>query len=433
MAAFLAIVLPVLVGLALIAIANLVIRNGREHRHNVFFAALYFLSGMKSVSEGVGVAADGFHAQAPFFPPQLFWELLGSFCALGMLPLLALFVSSFPRPMAWMTKHPRRGVVFLAPSALVLLSYLLFLGGLAGYGLLNAVEQLFNILLTVTTVAAIVLLLRTRARSPDAIERSQAVYVLLGFLPAFVMGWTISALQWGEAAGSLAPATADRLIAIILSYVSPVFELLACCLVAFAILKYNILGISRKFRIGVKSVLAGGMVVALFLVMQFIENIVLQGKVFAFAGPYGAFILAGGTSVVLFKPIETFSDRMSGKLLPGAAAAAEAGAAVAATAAAASAAQLHAEQIYHAQATYVLRDAKVSERELAFLNNLRQQLGLSPEQARRIEEEVERILKVDAPETGHSAAPSAAAPAPAADLPPSGQVAEMKPAADQQH
>jgi hypothetical protein len=405
-AAVLPIVLPVLVGLALIGIANLVVRHGKEHRHNLFFATLYFLSGMKSVSEGVGVAADGFHASAPLFPPRLFWDLLGSFCALGMLPLLALFVSSFPRPMAWMVHHPRRGVVFLLPSVLVLAAYLLVLGGQADPAILNGIEQMFNVLLTATTVTAIVLLLRTRARSPDPVERTQSVYVLLGFLPAFVTGWVISGLQWGEASGSVSPGAADPIIAAILAYVSPLLELGACCLVAFAILKYNILGINPRFRLGVKSVLSGVMVVTLFLFMQFIENVVLQGKVFAFAGQYGAFILAGGTSVVLFKPIEKVSDNMSSRLLPAAAAveaAHEAADRATQAPAAPAAAVLHAEQIYHAQATYVLRDAKVSDRELAFLANLRVQLGLSEAQARRIEETVERILKVDAPQTGHSA------------------------------
>src|SRR5688572_16489488 len=100
----LSVFLPVLVGLALIGIANLVIRNGLDHRHNLFFAGLYMLSGLKSLSEGLAVQANEFNAAAPWFPRSDFWDLLGIFCALGMMPLLLLFVSSFPRPTGWMLR-----------------------------------------------------------------------------------------------------------------------------------------------------------------------------------------------------------------------------------------------------------------------------------------------------------------------------------------
>ena len=411
-----AVVLPVLVGLALIGIANVVVRSGRDHRHNLFFAGLYMLSGLKSVSEGLAVAADDFNASAAWFPPSTFWEVLGVFCALGMLPLLLLFVSSFPRPVAWMQRSPRLAVLAFLPSALVALLLLLFVAGILGPDLYVGAAQGFNVFFFAVTLVAVVLLLRTRSRSPDPIERTQATYVLLGFIPAFLTGWAVSAIQLGS--GSLVdPDVGRRVIADILHFVSPVFELLACSLVGFAILKYNLLGINPRFRLGVKSVLAGAMFVGFFLLTQFVENVVLQGKVFSFADDYtsgyGSFILSGATSLVLFKPIEKVSGRVSDRLLPGAAAVAAArdgkadGAGAPAGPGAGEAAVLHAEQIYHAQCTYVLRDAQVTERELALLRNLRAQLGLGEEQARRIEQEVERLLEVDAPQTGSSAPPAA--------------------------
>jgi uncharacterized membrane protein YebE (DUF533 family) len=61
-----------------------------------------------------------------------------------------------------------------------------------------------------------------------------------------------------------------------------------------------------------------------------------------------------------------------------------------------------AAEIYHAQASYVLRDANVSPREIAFLHALRAQLGLSSREAQHIEERVEALLRVDAPQTGRS-------------------------------
>ncbi|HUR25738.1 MAG TPA: hypothetical protein VM327_06980 [Candidatus Thermoplasmatota archaeon] len=400
----LAVLLPVVVGLALIAIANVVIRSGREHRHNLFFSALYFLSGLKSMSEGLAVTADAFHEAAEGFPPSAFWDILGIFCALGMLPLLLLFVSSFPRPVAWVQRSPRLAVLAFLPSALVALLLVLFVVGIVPPGLYVGAAQGFNVFFFAVTVIAIVLLLRTRSRSPDPIERTQATYVLLGFLPAFLTGWAVSAIQLGQG-GLVDPATAQTLIANILHFVSPVFELVACSLVGFAILKYNILGINPKFRLGVKSMLAGGMFIALFILTQFIENVVLQGKVFAFAGDYGSFILSGATGIVLFKPIEKVSGRVSDTLLPGAAAVAAVSGTGGPEPQVAAAATLHAEQIYHAQCTYVLRDAQVTERELALLRNLRTQLGLSETQARRVEQEVEQLLKVDAPQTGSSATP----------------------------
>ncbi|MHB1262695.1 MAG: hypothetical protein ACYC2H_13390 [Thermoplasmatota archaeon] len=404
-----AVLLPVIVGLALIGIANVVVRNGRDHRHNLFFAGLYFLSGLKSMSEGLAVMADQFNEQAAWFPPKAFWDLLGTFCALGMMPLLLLFVSSFPRPMVWMATKPRLMSVAFFPSALVVLLLFLAIFGLIPPELYFGAANAFNIPFFAVTVFAIILLLRTRSRSPDAIERTQATYVLLGFLPAFVTGWAVSAIQLGE--GIFIDPTASRaLIDAILHYISPILELVACSLVGFAILKYNILGINPRFRLGVKSVLAGAMFLTLFMVTQFIENVVLQGKVFAFAGDYGSFILSGATGIVLFKPIEKVSGRASDKLLPGAAIVAAAAKSEEPAPQTAAAATLHAQQIYHAQCTYVLRDAQVTDRELALLRNLRTQLGLTEEQARAIEEDVERLLKVDAPQTGQEAVGTVRAP-----------------------
>jgi hypothetical protein len=248
----LAIALPVVVGLALIAIANVVMRHGREHRHTLFFAALYFLSGLKSLSEGLAITADAWNAEAALFPSKLFWDLLGIFCALGMMPLLLLFVLSFPRPVEWMTDHPRRSVLAFGPSAVVAATLVLFLAGLLAPGPYLAAVSIFNVLFFAVSVAAIFLLLRTWTRSPDPVERSQATYVLLGFIPAFVTGWAVSAIQL--ASGSVVdPETGRRAIADILHFVSPVVELVACGLVGFAILKYNLLGINPRFRLGVKA------------------------------------------------------------------------------------------------------------------------------------------------------------------------------------
>lgn len=373
----LAIALPVVVGLALFAIAGLVARHGSKHRHNRMFSALFFLSGIKSVSEGLVLVAGQSTAA---------WTLLAQLCGLGMLPLLFLFLVSFPRPAPWMVRSPGLGSLAFVPSFAVLAVLLLQPGSDTFYGVIVA----FNVLSTGMTLAALILLLRTRRHSPDAIERTQASFVALGFLPSFVATWVISALFMAGVAGVVDPGLAQGWINVVLRYLSPVFEFLAAGLVGFAILKYNILGVSPRFRVGVKSVLVGTLFATVFLLTQFVENVVLQGQLFSFAdnytGGYGSFVLSGVSGLVLFKPIESVSTKVADRLLP-----------------ARTDALSRAGEVYHAQCTYVLRDGNVSDRELAFLHNLRAQLGLSEAEARGIEEKVERLLRVDAPQTGATA------------------------------
>lgn len=389
----LAVVLPVLVGIALIALASVVIRHGGGHRFNVFFAALYILSGLKSMSEGLDQVATQFNEKAPLFPPTLFWQLLAAFCGLAMLPLLFAFVASFPRPVNWMVRRPGLAVLAAWPS--VVMGCILTVAVLdpSYVRLYLDVVPVFNVLGVALSVIALLLILRTRRDSPDTVERTQARYVAVGFLPAFFFGWVITGIQFLFDGGAVSATTANGLTADIVHYLSPMAELFAAGLVAFAILKYNILGIQPGFRLGVKSFVVGFVFATVFLLTQFVENVILQGQLFGFAddftGGYGSFILSGVTGLVLFKPIERVSERVSDRLLPRAP---DDGPGA------------RAAEIYQAQCTYVLRDAHVSEREMALLRNLRAQLGLTDGQARAIEERVERILHVDAPQTGATAA-----------------------------
>jgi hypothetical protein len=396
----LAVALPLVVGAALIALATLVLRKGGKHLHGRLFGALYLLSGIKSVGDGLtaaysradgtlGFVADQMHASAPFFPDSLAWLRISNVCGLAMLPILFLFCSSFPAPAPWLRRSPWMAAIAFLPSAIV--GVVVFTSH--DDATLASVTLGFNVLASGLTALALAFLLRVRARSPDYIERQQASYVALGFLPSFAATWGITALIVGLSQGLLPFAPSMQAINVILRFVSPVLELVSAGCVGFAILKFNILGVDPKFRVGVKSAIVGFVFVLVFLVTQAFENIVLQGKLFAFAGEYGSFLLSGVTSVVLFKPIEKLSAKVSDKLLPkpgGDHRAID-----------------RAAEVYHAQCTYVLRDGNVSERELAFLRNLQAQLGLAPEMARAIEEEVERLLKVDAPQTGSSAGGSA--------------------------
>jgi hypothetical protein len=391
----LAIVLPVLVGLALIGVAALVFRHGREHRHNLFFAGLYLLSGLKSVGEGLSLLPESVHESARLFPAGPTWELLAFFCGLGLFPLLVLFVSSFPHPAKWLQRRPALGALPFLPSVAFAAVTVMVLQGELDVSWFDACLRAFNYLLVAATVGAIVWLLRTRSRTKDPIERTQALYVLVGFLPSFVLGWAITALQEAQGAGVVGPGAGDDLVEGILHFVSPLLELVACGLVGFAILKYNILGIDPKFRVGVKSVIVGFLFAVVFLTTQGIENLIIEDLIFSFAGQYGSFLLSGVSGLVLFKPIERASDKVANKLLPPQNV---------------DGGSKHAEEIYHAQASYVLRDSKVTDRELTFLRNLREQLGLTEATARRIEEQVERLLEVDDARLGQQATGAGAVP-----------------------
>lgn len=389
------------VGAALVALAQLVLRKGGRQLHTRLYGVLYLLSGIKSFGDGLtasftrddgtlGYVADRMHASAPLFPDALAWLRITQVCALAMLPLLFLFCSTFPAPTARMRSAPR------------LMATLAFLPSVVAAGVLflwkdeQAIASValgFNVLASGLTALALGFLLRVRANSPDYIERQQATYVTLGFLPSFAATWGITLILVGLSQGMLPVGPSVQTLDAILRFVSPVIELGAAGLVGFAILKFNILGVDPKFRVGVKSAIVGFVFVLVFLLTQGVENIVLQGQLFAFAGPYGSFLLSGVTSVVLFKPIEKVSAKVSDRLLP--------------KPSGDQRAIDRAAEVYHAQCTYVLRDGNVSERELAFLRNLQAQLGLAPEMARAIEEEVERLLKVDAPQTGSSAASGA--------------------------
>lgn len=402
----LAVALPLLAGFALVALASLVLRKGGRHLHTRLFGALFLLSGIKSIGDAMGFVyaysepspgvvvphhvADRLQESSPLFPDGATWMVITQLCALAMLPLLFAFCASFPHPARWMRRPALvLGLAFL-PSVVV--GALLFTAdGLTlavGGGTFDLLDILvgFNIVASGMTATALVLLLRTRSRSPDHIERQQALHVALGFLPSFLATWGIAAMFIGYNLGMVSLPALAQANAAVLHFLSPIFETIAAGLVAFAILKYNILGVQPGFRVGVKSTVVGFVFVLVFLLTQGLENIVLQGQLFAFAGEYGSFLLSGTTSIVLFKPIEKLSGKVSDRLLP--------------RPAGGDAGLARAAEVYHAQCTYVLRDGNVSEREMAFLRNLRDQLGLSEAQARAIEEKVERLLKVDAPQTG---------------------------------
>ena len=81
---------------------------------------------------------------------RLFFGALAVF-----LPLLFLFVSSFPHPAAWMQRSPRLGGLAFLPSLLLALLLSGFLVGAVPFDVLFLAMQAFNGLLFAVTVAAV--------------------------------------------------------------------------------------------------------------------------------------------------------------------------------------------------------------------------------------------------------------------------------------
>ncbi|MHB8634492.1 MAG: hypothetical protein ACYDBQ_11110 [Thermoplasmatota archaeon] len=381
--------LPLLTGAGLVAIAALVARTGWEHVHNRLFSALYLLSGVKSWTDGLRAAAQGqswaerFHAASPLFPGSEFWGSLGALCLIAELPLLLLFASHFPRAAPWVARHPGRVVALAIAAAVLAAAYLrpppLALGFLAGRGV---VIVALGLVATAVTISVVAILARTLARTRNPIERSQAGYVLAGWTPSFAVTWLFTGLTL--------KFLVDRNLSTlawenpIQEYVSPVLELVAAAFVAYAILKFRLLGIELQVKGGVKYIVmtatVGGI---LFLVVTYVENFVLQAQFFSFAGPQVAAVLSGITSLLLFRPVERIAEIITNRLFPG-------------TAGERAAYNAHrSADIYLAQVTQALSDGKLSDREWRMLHRLRDELKLTGEEAVVLEERAERMAGVD--------------------------------------
>jgi hypothetical protein len=362
-------VLPVLVGLCLIGLAVLVYRVGRVQLYNKFFAALYGLSGLKSASEGLAPISASWHASAPLFPGPRLWATLGSTCALLLVPLLVLFVLHFPRTNPWIQRRRAWAWLLFVPSAAVAV---LLAGLIVGAVPLRVVARggiAFDVWAVVATILAYGLLLHAWRFGTEALDRTRAGIVLLGFLPSFCASWFLTTTEIRTAlVGTAAP-----LHDLVVYYLSPMLELLAACLVAYAILRYQLLGLEVRLKGSARYLLTTiAITTIVYLTSQFVENEVLQTEVFSFMGPRAAWIFSGIAAAALFKPMERLAGWMTSKIFPGA-----------------SAQERRAQEIFSAQAAYVWGDGHATERELAFLKKLRGQLGLPEDVASRIEAEVQ--------------------------------------------
>jgi len=369
------------VGVALAALAVLVLRAGAERLHHRLFAALYLLSGVKSVAEGLGPVADSLHAASPLFPPAAAWRIGAAACALLMAPTLVAFVLEFPQPAAWIVRRPALRSLLYAPSLVVGGLLALWLTGALALGARSAflVQEAFNALTLAATAFAAWTLWRSRRRAPDRLDRRQAGLLLVGFAPSFLATW----LQVPLAAW--ASPTSVRLGGAI-ALAAPAFELAAGLVVAYAVLRYRLIGLELQVKGGAKYVVMTAVTgTVLFALVLGVENFVLQDQLFSFAGHAGSAVLSGLTGMLLFKPVERLANRLTDRLFP------------ATTKDPAAYHRARAAEVYHAQVAYALRDGQVSEREWAALRNLQAQLGLASSEADRIEADVRASLPAAAP------------------------------------
>lgn len=396
-----ALVLPLATGVGLVALASLVAKTGWMHPHNRLFSALYLLSGLKSMADGLTATvterdgahywADQFHASAPLFPNAHRWQQFTALAAFWMLPLLALLVSRFPKPAGWTQRWPRLQWLAFVPAvgftvALFARPAWFFEGDQPG-------SFALSFLAVLVTLAAVYLLLRARQAAANSVERKQATYLLIGFVPSFAATWLITGLVFlivrALHAGDL--ATVQALVRVydpLSHYASPLLELAAAGFVAYAILKYRLLAVELKVKGGVKyGVMTFTVGATIFLLNTYITNFVLQAKVFAWAGAEGSAVITGIVGMLLFKPVERFGGYVTDRLFPD-------------TANKATYAQTRGREIYLSQLTHIIRDAQVTDKEWDLLRRLRRELHLDAATARAVEQEAEREMGVDIPDLG---------------------------------
>lgn len=363
--------LPLTIGLALISLAVFIFQTARDRVYNVVFSALYGLSGIKSISEGIIPVANTLRTDAPLFPSAQAWNNVAAFCAFYMVPLIVLFILLFPKTWMPLRRNPVLGSLLFVPS--IAFTYLIFVDSLT----LDPISVLlvFSIVASLATALALVVLWRNRLTTRSKVDRSRAGYLLAGFMPAFAATWVLSVMlsigYWGGVRGVAEP------VRFIVAYVSPVLELAAAALVGYAIVKYQLLGIELQVKIGLKYAMTTVILFGtLFIVSGAVEEFFLE-ELFGFTELN--WLIAGVAGVAMFKPVEKGANFVTNRMFPDTMQAKE------------SYVDKRAAEIYQAQASYVFRDENVTHRERAFLKNLRTQLGLSEAEAVVIERQVQAM------------------------------------------
>jgi len=360
---------PVIAATLKFALAFAVLRAGRNHLFNVLFFALYFLSAVKSVAEGVlGYLTfkPGFITDAAWFPDPLWWIAIAYACLPLMLGLYVWFASVFPRPHNVFARSPHAlAALFVPPLALLLLVLLYVFAPEAMPLSANTLTNLFNGVAFVYTVYALFVLFQAIRIAKDDIERHRTQLVFAALALVTVASWVLQGLHWMGAAFETQ----------FLLFWAPPVEIVECAVIAYAILKYQLLGVELIAKATVKQTFTVGSLGVVF----FVTKGTLEEVFEALFNTEVNYLIGAVVTGVLFLPVEKLSRKVVTKFFPGVEESEDY-------------LRKRKLEIYREQLAVAVADGELKEKELKMLSLLRQTLGLTEDEAQRIEREVNPFL-----------------------------------------
>ena len=410
----------VLSGIALAGVGVYVARVGRgEHANGAF--------GLYAVGFGLTAALDN-AVNSTTLPVPPVVDLASDLveCALLLLALgsLVVFTSSFPRPLA---ASERRfawwAAATFAVCSLALVPYAILEwsvtepGRWVGARAADVVSSLaFDLLRLALLCASLVFALRFRAMRNDPSDEAQRIALVAAALTIYPLGFaswdTVDELARGEIVSSLnflvllpllglltaiwlastrsphhhAAARNVAIVGWLAALVGMLFRaldaptspsglmrIIEILLIAYAVVRYQLLGIDVKIRWGISK----GTVGAVFIAVFFIASELAQQVLGNVANSQFLGIVAAGGLVFALAPLQRAADRIAMTAVPVAAVAAPAPAAASATA------------IYRQQVELAWTDGTISPNERVMLRGLRKHLGIDADAADEIEHEVE--------------------------------------------
>lgn len=360
---------PILAAALKLVLAIAVLRAGRSALFNVLFFALYTLSALKSLAEGV----FGFMFYTPevfnatdWFPGATWWLALTYVCLPVMLALYVWFASVFPRPHNVFARHPSAlAALFVPPTALLVI---LLASVFAPEAVPLTGEQLgyvFNIVAIPFTVYALFVLFQATRQAKDDIERHRTKLVLWAFAIVSVPSWTLNVMQLMGSGYQIE----------FLLFVAPPVEVVESAVIGYAILKYQLLGVELVAKATLKqSVTVGTLSMVFFVTKETLNS--LLGDIFSVRTGYLIGAILGG---ILFLPIEKGSRKLMNKLFPGVNDTED---------------YLRKRKldIYKEQLAVAMADGQLKDKELKMLALLRQTLGLTEKDVKKIEQAASPFL-----------------------------------------
>jgi hypothetical protein len=303
---------------------------------------------------------------AVFEPGPLLWTRTLVVFVLAFLPLL------FARDYARLPPGAQRRSVLVVAMGLPLNLVFQAAGGLVGLAAFGPVpghaaylawsallDAGFAVVLAVAVATAAYLLRHARAAAADARRGARRYAVLLASMPLLALG-TLA----GTAGDRAAYAAAVGLLV-------GLFFLAGDLLVVYALLRFQIFELDVKLQ----WTLRRGTLAAMFIAVFFVVTQVAQD---ALAG-YGPLVggVAAGLLLFALSPLQKLAERVASVALPGVKQPGEM-----------SRDERHAFYLDHARVAWA--DGKLTGEERDLLDHAREKLGLSHEEAARLEQEARR-------------------------------------------